>query len=1084
MFKGGHWFETEEVPSPLNSELYELAKRAWHAAVEITTLDQQRSCCSENCQGQAKTIETPSKEQLEEWPTDDERKSTGPSGKTIKEYTGRDPEPQNDLESTGWIDVCRSVWDLYDELLAFNVGMEGPELTNATFGIICKCIKSSAIELQSIGDKFGSKNHTCNRPSACAHAYLFRMVSDTCAQYQAGVPMGRAEFLNTIVDAGDVGYSSKYKRCINIYGGIIPSLQDLQRLPDKCPTHVSDNTHRSQRGCSENINPEASDASDRHSKDARYVHDAEECGIEASQRGGGDSKDEVNTARDNGYCDGSDMRSHDSNGYGVGCGVTSGSIRGEVTENVQLHQERSSEVVGFTGPNEFTQVTRIGLGDDRKCMFPTFSRSISPDTLERIYQNAINNVTSYDVPDNEEVNDETPVAETNVANSNTQELCAQRSEITDGQSSSKSARAQSGDDDVATESVSQSRQVGSTTHVVPRFSEINTRFSPEQKKALSQGKRIFVEFIIDGEGCVDKIFCQVRKAKDFRQGRGPENDSGEKSKIQPRIRDVYEGNRTPTISVEGSSNVGTPDKPKTRSKRKKSGGKGSRSKAVVGSNGESSEHITGLEQVGYARQCGDDQSNASDVSHSNVSSLVGSSTGKTVAKSSSDSERSEIQGGRRSHEWRYDDSTGELHCSYCNSADLPRYTLIRCRKHRISKIKRDRAIDRMYRKGPITYMYTAAQAAVTYGSPKVSDVDVRRRRRSCTNSGEGSGKSCVRSPSHVLGRPRARIESGGKSTRISSNCVLPTQTPLNARRMGDDARSGKSAGHFYGNNRAIHRQSEEVFVNDMAGQIPIALESTDTRPLFQTPEAAVGGDGGNVPKGEGESAQRNRHPVIALIKERARARRERDAARAKSDGMAPVANRAGYASALRTGKVSNSPQVKEAVNGTSIEKSGRVKSGANIRRLIPVRGSAVNPRECTLMHCVGADLTLGKGVALDLKLAYGRPMRPDAWRSKTDMEIVGKSLRQVVGEGDDKFTIYHMITKSQSKVPALKTRDPYGVLEKCVDSVFKDLKYKCIACPGLIGCGLDRLEPSRVKDILTRAAERHDKYVYIYYPRK
>ncbi|VEN40831.1 unnamed protein product [Callosobruchus maculatus] len=116
------------------------------------------------------------------------------------------------------------------------------------------------------------------------------------------------------------------------------------------------------------------------------------------------------------------------------------------------------------------------------------------------------------------------------------------------------------------------------------------------------------------------------------------------------------------------------------------------------------------------------------------------------------------------------------------------------------------------------------------------------------------------------------------------------------------------------------------------------------------------------------------------------------------------------------------------------------------------------PKEYSLGHCVAEDLSMGSGIAVHFKREFRELGELYAQRQKQGgLAILEKE------DGDSKRYIYYLVTKRESSgKPTYLTF--WSSVKKMRDHI-RDNGVKKLAIPR-IGCGLDRLEWSRVKDMI------------------
>nr|CAI5849357.1 unnamed protein product [Callosobruchus analis] len=116
------------------------------------------------------------------------------------------------------------------------------------------------------------------------------------------------------------------------------------------------------------------------------------------------------------------------------------------------------------------------------------------------------------------------------------------------------------------------------------------------------------------------------------------------------------------------------------------------------------------------------------------------------------------------------------------------------------------------------------------------------------------------------------------------------------------------------------------------------------------------------------------------------------------------------------------------------------------------------PKEYSLAHCVAEDLSMGSGIAVHFKRDFkGLAELYDQRQKQGGLAILEKQ------DGDSKRYIYYLVTKRESSgKPTYFTF--WSSVKKMRDHI-RENGVKKLAMPR-IGCGLDRLEWSRVKDMI------------------
>lgn len=116
----------------------------------------------------------------------------------------------------------------------------------------------------------------------------------------------------------------------------------------------------------------------------------------------------------------------------------------------------------------------------------------------------------------------------------------------------------------------------------------------------------------------------------------------------------------------------------------------------------------------------------------------------------------------------------------------------------------------------------------------------------------------------------------------------------------------------------------------------------------------------------------------------------------------------------------------------------------------------VDSRFC-LCHCVSADLAMGKGIAVQFKKRFGR-----VGELKEQGKKVGEAA--VLEDADHGRAIYYLITKE-----SYWGKPTYKTLGKALVEMRAHMKakgYTKLAMPR-IGCGLDKLQWKKVKEVIS-----------------
>ncbi|XP_044312611.1 ADP-ribose glycohydrolase OARD1 isoform X1 [Drosophila rhopaloa] len=112
------------------------------------------------------------------------------------------------------------------------------------------------------------------------------------------------------------------------------------------------------------------------------------------------------------------------------------------------------------------------------------------------------------------------------------------------------------------------------------------------------------------------------------------------------------------------------------------------------------------------------------------------------------------------------------------------------------------------------------------------------------------------------------------------------------------------------------------------------------------------------------------------------------------------------------------------------------------------------PKDYSLAHCVGADLAMGAGIAVQFKKVYGKVDELKAQQAGSGDVAVLK---------DDQRYIYYLVTKSQSW-----GKPTYESLQASLEQMREHMRHNNVdklAIPR-IGCGIDGLEWDKVSGVL------------------
>ncbi|KAH8364057.1 hypothetical protein KR084_002024, partial [Drosophila pseudotakahashii] len=112
------------------------------------------------------------------------------------------------------------------------------------------------------------------------------------------------------------------------------------------------------------------------------------------------------------------------------------------------------------------------------------------------------------------------------------------------------------------------------------------------------------------------------------------------------------------------------------------------------------------------------------------------------------------------------------------------------------------------------------------------------------------------------------------------------------------------------------------------------------------------------------------------------------------------------------------------------------------------------PKTYSLAHCVGADLAMGAGIAVQFKKVYGKV---------DELRAQNASSGEVAVLKDDQRYIYYLVTKPQSW-----GKPTYESLQASLEQMREHMRKNNVdklAIPK-IGCGIDGLEWEKVSGVL------------------
>ena len=113
----------------------------------------------------------------------------------------------------------------------------------------------------------------------------------------------------------------------------------------------------------------------------------------------------------------------------------------------------------------------------------------------------------------------------------------------------------------------------------------------------------------------------------------------------------------------------------------------------------------------------------------------------------------------------------------------------------------------------------------------------------------------------------------------------------------------------------------------------------------------------------------------------------------------------------------------------------------------------------SLAHCVGADLIMGKGIAVEFKKKFGNV----DWLLQQNGKV-GQTI--LMNKSIANRNVFYMITKPWSR----SSKPTYDNIQKCIIDLFNQAKAAEIRKIGMpkIGCGLDGKDWDQVKKLIIK----------------
>lgn len=962
---------------------------------------------------------------------------------------------------TVWSSLCPGLWELYGRVFTGYVALEGSEHPDAghTVREICKLMGPEVA--QTLYRGIASIEHTYCRSDTCAHEINLGILSNALIPVQT-VHSGECY---SSMDANRVEQSAQDG---SVDGGRSDVLPRISVARQEATADFESQFGRFEAAWGQGAGdgfvitpPEG--YSPIYEQNPRASFDVEEC---SSTNGQGGSTTPRHEADSSGGVE-ADRGLH-SDGYGSdgprdGNTGPYGTEQMVVMENVLLCQEGASRSLGSITCYATAQVTNNGVGVEEPSVL-----SPQQDGNVNTIEEECEDIGAGRLLATRELCSSRPdivvpkATRAVLANSNSQQLYTQRDAVPIREGPSSSPGDGAGSEQAADCASQQDVLKCNPNEVISRLGVVDIYLSTEQTKALYQNGYLLVGRAIEYTGRVRQIICQVGEVNDLRQGWGSPYDPSPDPQVQPDVRDVYESNRNVFVPIAGP-HVGANESGHTDGcQRQESVPESIRSTEVVVSDAEPSEPELGFVTVGHARKRANARGNAQVLPKRDARPVPAEPAASPVKKPLSNKRGAVLQNGGRRHEWRYDDSFGELHCGDCNSNGLSHDVVRRCQRARFSKMRQIARNERVVFDSTKVIKYRYAK-----NSSPTPNGDIRRRRRPRNDSGQVDTGSSAADTTKVLGSngPRSKNRSSGYT--VSSDSVLPAQTVQNKQRLDNVPRSKEGRSYSDSVKQQVSARSSPVSQNNMGSPRAFALPGASAGAIVPSVGEKIVQrrqvrTKGNVARNVGDPA-----PDKGSVDAKPAKKPTNNNTRTKSNVLGTVGSNTGRAGDVRKHDNTGAPKVDKVADVKTVE-SRNTGSHPNI---IYDDGDAITCGEYYLMHCVGGDLTLGAGFAKAVVRHHGRP---------TENRI---KVGQVAYHKSGNLTVANMCIKPKSADPAAETKEAYSHLATCVDKVMKSVKdagHKWVACPNLIGCGLDRLNRRKVLSIIQQAAAFNNVKVAIY----
>lgn len=678
------------------------------------------------------------------------------------------------------------------------------------------------------------------------------------------------------------------------------------------------------------------------------------------------------------------------------------------------------------------------------------------------------------------------VAKSNLAGGNSSRLPTQRGARAAQQGADGRTKAQPKGIGAVGGHVSEPREKSGAVGTVGRGGGDNSTLPPETQAHVSASSRRTRRRADRRRRLANIRLRQEREIENSREGRGSQVDTSAQQKVQPGTGPVHSAHGTPAVQHGGPRPTVSGGGAAATCKGKKSPTAGTNTEANVGKRNNTRKSQSRSEQVGCPRKSRDVEGNAQVLPHTESRPPSPVAPGPAAQQSGLDQEQGLVQKPRRRHKWRYDDSAGQLCCSLCDNYRATPDVIRACRRQRKRFIRRERLtraqlVQRFAHPGgrtPTLDMWVSASVPrpgkAVVEKPRVNK-SAGRRGRPRVGRGETAGTAPGESTPALVDSSWPELKSGGSNRSVSSDRVLPAQTSTVVQRnMGNDTIPVQSPGNSNGSVGQLPAETRTVSTDGLGRAGPTTQRLPSNRAPVPAPRRSLLVKRASESQGTGTDIIRDR-PSYADKSRTGTPALHRPGA--KGDVRRSVGSNANGPTDLGSGGSSKTP-VNRGKCPVPKDNKGAAGTPRLVEQLTPhvkiLKGDALAFRPGTVLcHCVGQDLALGAGFAKALAGKYGKPMTKDPPLGCVIWQPVERLLSKPMW-------IAHMVVKPRSS--ELYSADKYiPNLEACLRVVMGDkVRGHTINMPNLIGCGLDRMKPSVVIQLIADLAQQGNTHVVVW----